>query len=127
METKICAQCGQEKPIEDFSKSYKCFCKSCVAENQRKKRMEAKEMFSSARGLNVVDSEPQFIPHPRFIASVAAMQGILANTELSAALCNQANKANNMDRFYQGVADGAVKLADALINELNKPKDEDNK
>lgn len=114
MDTKICAQCGQEKPIEDFSKSYKNLCKACVAENERKKRLETKEIFSSARGLNVVDSEPQFIPHPRFQAAMQAMQGLIASG------LYQTNSADFIARR-------AVAYADALLNELNKPKDEDNK
>lgn len=115
METKICAQCGHEKPIEDFSKSYKNLCKACVAENERKKRLETKEIFSSARGLNAAEiAQPQFIPYPRFQAAMAAMQGILASG------LYQTNSADF-------IAQKSVAYADALLNELNKSKDEDNK
>lgn len=41
-ETKLCAQCGQEKPIDDFSKSYKNLCEACVAENEKMKRATVK-------------------------------------------------------------------------------------
>lgn len=48
---------------------------------------------------------------PRFIASVAAMQGMLASGMY------QTNSATF-------VAKNSVEYADALINELSKPKDE---
>lgn len=33
--TKICSQCGCEKPVEEFSKAYKNICKECRNENAR--------------------------------------------------------------------------------------------
>lgn len=36
--TKKCEVCGARKPIEDFSKAYKCRCKACVAEEARMHR-----------------------------------------------------------------------------------------
>lgn len=115
MINKKCAQCGHEKPIEDFSKSYKNLCKSCVAERERLKR-KINKVFGVSEDmpntptmiLDATDS-PQFIPKPRFIASVAAMQGMLASGMY------QTNHA----RFIAGKS---VEYADALINELNKPK-----
>ena len=59
----------------------------------------------------------------RNAAAIAAMQGILSNAELSAVLCNQAQRAHDPAKFYAGVADGAVKLADALLAELGKEKE----
>ena len=38
MNNKICEVCGQEKPAEAFSKSYKNRCRDCVAEQARQKR-----------------------------------------------------------------------------------------
>lgn len=117
MEIKKCAQCGQEKPIEDFSKSYKNLCKSCVAENERNKRAgksHYEDGYVSLKGhamqgmIMASPDAPQFIPHPRFIASVAAMQGLLAGG------------------MKRGVVSRALELADALLNELIKKKDEDN-
>ena len=123
-ETKKCAQCGQKKPIEDFSKSYKHLCKSCVAENERNKRA-GKSHYEDGylylkghamQGLITASPDaPQFIPHPRFLASVAAMQGLLANSDESIFTLSEAE-----------TAELAVRCADALINELNKPKDENN-
>lgn len=100
-ENKKCAQCGQEKPIEDFSKLSPEICIACEVSNA----MHA--------NTNVFDftTTPQFIPHPRFIASVAAMQGMLASG------LYQTNSA-------QFIAQRAVLHADALLNELNKPKNE---
>lgn len=38
MSTKICEICGQEKPAEAFSKSYRNRCRDCVAEQTRNAR-----------------------------------------------------------------------------------------
>ena len=110
-EIKKCPQCGQEKPIEDFSKSYRNLCKSCVAENVREKR---KSIFDrpAISNFEIPDnSELQFIIPPRLTIATAAMQGLLAGGML-----------NNSKEF---VAAKAVELADALLNELNKPKDKE--
>lgn len=37
--TKKCEVCGEIKPLEDFSKSYRNRCKPCVAEMRRKSRI----------------------------------------------------------------------------------------
>lgn len=37
--TKKCEVCGETKPLEDFSKSYRNRCKPCVAEMRRKNRI----------------------------------------------------------------------------------------
>ena len=36
--TKICSQCGCEKPVEEFCKAYKNICKECRNENARSMR-----------------------------------------------------------------------------------------
>lgn len=117
-EIKKCAQCGQEKPIEDFSKSYKSLCKSCVAERERLKRKinmaygVSEDMPTAyiGRGISIpIPEDATFIPPMRFQASVAAMQGMLASGMY------QTNSA----KF---IAEKSVEYADALINELNKPK-----
>lgn len=116
-EAKKCAQCAQEKPIEDFSKSYKGLCKSCVAERERLKRKinmayGVSEDLPTAyigRGISIpIPEDATFIPPMRFQASVAAMQGLLASG------------------IKRGVIARSIELADALINELNKKKDENN-
>ena len=38
MKDKRCEVCGQLKPVEDFSKSYKNRCKECVASMARIRR-----------------------------------------------------------------------------------------
>ena len=54
----------------------------------------------------------------RFKASIAAMQGILSNTQL----CDAINHASHKDItvFLKGISNGAVRLADSLINELKE-------
>lgn len=119
MTNKKCAQCGQEKPIEDFSKSYKNLCKSCVAERERLKRKINKafgvpEDIPNAyigRGISIpIPEDATFIPPMRFQASVAAMQGLMSNM-------GEYDTVDELARL-------AVGAADALINELNKKKDE---
>ena len=111
METKKCAQCGQEKPIEDFSKSYKNFCKACVAENVKEKR---KSIFASVRPQNTQtfhgESATQFIPHPRMTIATAVLQGLLASG------CDKTNSVGF-------IAQRAVAYADALLNELSREND----
>jgi hypothetical protein len=51
-------------------------------------------------------------------AAVAAMGGIISNPEISL------NYTDNDDRVTRAVAEVAVKFADALVSELNKPKAE---
>ena len=64
------------------------------------------------------------LANERLQVAAMAMQGILSNAELSGALCKLSQKTHDVTKFYEGVADGAVRLADALLTELNKPKDE---
>lgn len=44
MEKKKCEICGQMKPQNEFSKSYKRRCKACVAEAARRDRKRFKEL-----------------------------------------------------------------------------------
>ena len=97
--TKICTQCGQEKPIEDFSKSYKNLCKACVAENERLKR-QSKILLPEIPSVS-------YIPSPRLYVATAAMQGILASGKTGG---------------WESVAKRAVFYADELIEELKKEK-----
>lgn len=97
-ETKICAQCKQEKPIEDFSKSYKNLCKACVAENERLKR--------SAKILLPEIPPVSYVPNTRLYVATAAMQGILASGRVAG----------------REAVMIALSYADALIEELKKEK-----
>lgn len=40
---KVCTECGQEKHVSEFSKSYPHRCKACVAEHTRMVRERAKQ------------------------------------------------------------------------------------
>ncbi len=44
METKVCNICGQEKPVEDFSKAYKHICKECRNGIAREARKETQRI-----------------------------------------------------------------------------------
>lgn len=111
MDTKKCVQCGQEKPVEDFSKSYRNLCKACVAENVRAKRRNLfGEGFVSTR--TILHEEPtQFIPHPRLTIATAALQGLLAS-------------GKDGSNSILHIVTRAIAYADTMMNELKKYKDE---
>lgn len=108
---KRCEICGEIKPIEAFSKSYKNRCKDCVAEQARENRRAEKE-FNEIRKVrqslgwdkNDIDWE-----QVRIQAAIAAMQGMYSNKEFDSL-------------SFERVAQKAVKQADALIEELKKNK-----
>lgn len=61
--TKKCEVCGARKPIEDFSKAYKCRCKACVAEEARMHRASQEAEANRIRprlkdGVHRVGSRP---------------------------------------------------------------------
>lgn len=101
-ETKICARCGEEKPIEDFSKSYKKLCKKCVSSETRLRRHKERIAESQARG-----AASAMYGH-RLTVATAAMQGLLASMK--------------DDDSVVELAELAVCAADALLNELKKEK-----
>lgn len=76
-ETKRCTQCGQDKPLADFSKSYKNLCKGCVAYNERLRRSGSLYARASAFDTHRVEinAPVTFTTSLRFTAAVAAMQG----------------------------------------------------
>ena len=49
MEKKKCEICGQMKPQNEFSKSYKHRCKACVAEAARNDRKRFKELENACK------------------------------------------------------------------------------
>lgn len=44
-ETKKCEVCGEEKPLSQFSKSYRNRSKQCVAEATRQSRAKVKDFW----------------------------------------------------------------------------------
>lgn len=46
---KVCTECGQEKHVSEFSKSYPHRCKACVAEHTRMVRERAKQEQNRAK------------------------------------------------------------------------------
>ena len=109
-ETKKCAQCGQEKPVEDFSKLYKNLCKACVAENVKAKRHNPTVYYG--RGISIpIPEDAAFISPMRFQAAIAAMHGLLASGSYT---------TNSADF----IAQRSVIYADALLNELSRDNNE---
>ena len=64
METRICTECGQEKPASDFSKSYPNRCRECVAKAAREKRQEAKDRKQEG---HVCGQDPTYSLLPDFL------------------------------------------------------------
>ncbi len=121
--TRICAVCGKEKPVSEFSKSYPNRCKECVAEHTRKVRKEAKEgkmrtgSLTVGLGLSkedvkrfVKDSiDGRIWEQRRYEIAKDLMKGFASNPH------NQC-----VDASCETLAQWSVKGADALISELKK-------
>lgn len=50
---KVCTECGQEKHVSEFSKSYPHRCKACVAEHTRMVRERAKQEQNRAENTEI--------------------------------------------------------------------------
>lgn len=106
---KVCEICGKEKPLSEFSKSYKNRCKECVAEMTRENRRAEKE-FKEIRQIKKElgwDKDDIDWQQVRIQAAISAMQGMYSNKEFDTL---------SFDR----IAQKAVNQADALIAELKK-------
>lgn len=107
---KVCEICGKEKPLSEFSKSYKNRCKECVAEMTRENRRLEKEIKENLKIRQ--ESEDEKVndnidwEQVRIQAAIAAMQGILANEK--------------RDGTIEDIAFASVRYTDALIEELKK-------
>lgn len=102
--TKTCEVCQEEKPIGDFSKSYKNRCKKCVAEQVRNERILMKQNAAlrkewEERGKHPIDWEQR-------------------RYEVAKDCCAVLMTCENLE--LQVSAEISVKQADALIAELKK-------
>lgn len=93
MEKKKCEICGQIKPQNEFSKSYKHRCKACVAEAARNDRKRFKELENACAealkgsGTHIpvgagAKSAPPVDENALLCMAVAFMQGMLSNPNL---------------------------------------------
>lgn len=124
---KVCTECGQEKHVSEFSKSYPHRCKPCVAEHTRIVRERAKQEQNRAEMQKVVVKDVRRFPmFVRFEFS----KGIdweqrryeIAKDMMAAALNNPCEEIHTGTPDMQ--AEWAVAFADALIYKLKNKNDE---
>lgn len=114
---KVCEICGKEKPLSEFSKSYKNRCKECVAEITRENRHakkiyreEMNQLMNKTRLPNVVEFD--------FSIDWEKRRYEIAKDMLAAFMSN--SNSNVFGGSKENQAKDAVKYADALIAELQK-------
>lgn len=110
---KKCEICGQTKPQSEFSKAYKCRCKSCVAEAARNERMRYKNLEKEC--MQALQPQQQFTqttytPNPRYVIATAAMQGLLSNPAI--------HSESLTIQEIEDLAQVATKCADSLMKKL---------
>lgn len=100
--TKLCEICGEEKPLSEFSKSYRNRCRACVAEQTRDKRQTKAITAACSERIDTVD--------PAELRLVEAAIPALINCtdeDFSDYACNE-------------IADRAVRIARAALSRLRK-------
>lgn len=111
---KVCEICGKEKPLSEFSKSYKNRCKECVAEMTRENRRVEKEFkeFNQIRKELELDKDK---------VDWEARRYELAK-EYSKVFINLQHERGRIDCgcYVPNVVEWSVEVADALIAELKK-------
>ena len=121
MEKKKCEICGQMKPQNEFSKSYKRRCKACVAEAARNDRKRFKELEREATEalINrnpitpVMEAPTTYLPNPRYIIATHALQGVLASDVIMSHLF-----AKPAGGLYERIAAETIHITDALMEKL---------
>lgn len=106
---KKCEICGEIKPIDAFSKSYKNRCKDCVAKMTRLARKEEAIKQMEVINDNLERAVDEYWRQVRVKAAISAMQAMYSNREF-----------DNLS--FERIAQKAANQADALIEELKKEK-----
>lgn len=110
---KVCEICGKEKPLSEFSKSYKNRCKECVAEMTRENRRLEKEIKENLKVRQ--ESEDEKVndnidwEQRRYEISKYIFAAFMSNSNSSVFGYSKEKQAKD-----------AVEYADALIEELKK-------
>lgn len=124
MEKRKCEICGEMKPQNEFSKSYKHRCKACVAEAARNERQryknqerEIREALSKEPIVPGIEEPTTYLPNPRYVIATHAMQGILAGDKFLGFVINsmEGDLAKNIVHL-------SVKFADELMKKLEEKK-----
>jgi len=123
-QSKRCEVCGQFKPVEDFSKSYKNRCKKCVASMSRMRRDSCSEKKAEEYRKIMETPDPiadNFLidwEQRRYELSKAAMQGMISNWVEERTDKSYANNISNLCKM-------SIDIADTMIQELkSKQHDE---
>ena len=112
-QSKRCEVCGQLKPVEDFSKSYKNRCKKCVASMSRMRRDSCSEKKAEEYRKIMETPDPiadNFLidwEQRRYELAKSAMQGYCIALGI-----------NDDSETYDDIAIGSLRVADALIKKL---------
>lgn len=118
---KVCEICGKEKPLSEFSKSYKNRCKECVAEMTRENRRAEKE-FKEIRQIKkelVWDESTIDWNARRYEIAKEAMTAIMSNQDFYGQVLDR-NAERGQRQIQNSISEAAVIFADALIAELQK-------
>lgn len=120
MEKKKCEICGEMKPLDEFSKSYKHRCKACVAEFRRHERQlhsemvqrKAKEALDNARIVPGADERTICLLAPRYVIAAHALQGMLSNPAIVSAATLTAETVVTLAKNALACATAMMKLND---------------
>lgn len=118
---KVCEICGKEKPLSEFSKSYKNRCKECVAEMTRENRRAEKEFKEIRQIRKELDLDKDNIDwkQRRYEIAKEAMTAIMSNAEFYEQVL-EVNAEKGQRQIQVSISEAAVIFADALIDELKK-------
>lgn len=110
--TKKCEICGEIKPIEEFSKSYRNRCKQCVAEQTRSMRALNKIANSGALGFTweVTSIDKQFA-----LEAIGASEIILATY-----LFNMFKEFPEKEKIVDGIINNYKKEITEWLNDKTK-------
>jgi hypothetical protein len=111
---KVCEICGKEKPLSEFSKSYKNRCKECVAEITRENRRAEKEFREIHQIKKELGWDEKNIDWETRRYELAK--------EYSKVFINLQQEKGRIDCgcYVPDVVEWSVEIADALIAELKK-------
>lgn len=111
---KVCEICGKEKPLSEFSKSYKNRCKDCVAEITRENRRAEKEFKEIHKIKQDMKADKDNVDWEQRRFELAK--------EYSKIFINLQHEQGRIDCgcYIPNVVDWSVEIADAMIKKLRE-------
>lgn len=109
MENKKCEICGQMKPQNEFSKSYKRRCKACVAEAARNDRKRFKEFENAC--VEALNGGEAHIPVGAGAKSALSMSGNVNLLNMAIAFMQGMLSNPNICNLHNMNAEAVVVLA----------------